>query len=194
MVILGLLLFAAAVVGGAEMAISNRAGDVGFEVFGYGLAASPATVFALGAVTMAVAVLGVFLVTGYAQRHRTTRREAKHRIRDEQTATRLGDVDRTNAELVAEVDRLRAELAAHERAEATMGGVTVPPGAGNVTYGDQVSDAVRSDTIAQTGRFDPYPADGASRDVRTDRERAADRDLERDEDKAGVLERFRGRD
>jgi hypothetical protein len=202
MVVLGLLLLAAAVVGGAEMTISNRAGDVGFEVFGNGFAASPAALFVLGAITMGVALLGLYLVTGAFQRRRAYRRDAKHRVRTEETATRLDETTQTAAELAEENDRLRGELAAHQRAEATLGGVAVPPGTGNVAYGDQVSDAVRSDTIAQTGRFDPYPTEGGTASgaaVNTDGDRvpAGVRDETRDEradgtEKAGVLDRFRG--
>lgn len=195
MVVLGLLLLAAAVVGGAEMTISNRAGDVGFEVFGNGFATTPAGLFVLGAITMGVALLGLYLITGAVQRRRTYRRDAKHRVRTEETQTRLGEVDQTNAELVEENDRLRAELAAHERAEATLGGVAVPPGVGNVAYGDQVTDAVRSETISETGHFDPYP----TADATTTHGRAVDTDTvdvtdstDRNDDKAGILERFRG--
>jgi hypothetical protein len=197
MAILGLLLLAAATVAGVEMTIGNRIGDVGFEVFGYGLAATPATVFLLGALTMAVAALGAFLITGAFQRRRAVRRDARHAVRYEDTQQRLGTVERTNEELVAENDRLRAALADRDRAAATMGGVAVPPGAGTVAYGDQVSDAVRSDTIADTGRFDPYPTEGgtvsgAAVNTEADRFERDGYDGDRTDDKAGILGRFRG--
>ncbi|HEX8001856.1 MAG TPA: hypothetical protein VF519_04090 [Mycobacteriales bacterium] len=152
MAILGLLLLAAAVVAGVELVVSNLNG-AGFEIFGTSFTADLATVFLLGAITMAVATLGAFLVTGAFQRRRVHRYDAKHRATEE----RLGEFDRTNAELVAENDRLRGELAQERRAAATLGGVAVPPGTGDVPYGDQISDAVRSESISDTGRFDPYP-------------------------------------
>jgi multisubunit Na+/H+ antiporter MnhC subunit len=192
MVILGLLLLAAAVVAGTEMTISNYGPDVSFEVFGLGFGAPLATVFLLGAITMAVATLGTFLVTGALQRRREVRTTGKHRATIEETQTRLGDVERENVELAEENERLRTELADRQRAEATMGGVAVPPGVGNVAYGDQISDAVRSETITDTGRFDPYPTDHGTTDggaVNTEADRF---DGERTDDKAGVLGRFRG--
>lgn len=201
MVILGLLLLAAAVVAGVEMVVSNL-GGTGFEVFGYSFTADLATVFLLGAITMAVGTLGTFLVTGALQRRRMHRYTAKHR----ETEQRLGEFDRTNAELVEENDRLRAELANERRSAATLGGVAVPPGTGDVPYGDQVTDAVRAET-------DPYPVspidevrpttidntkfdDDALRVGAAGRRREIDVDRGTDtatgEDKAGVLGRFRG--
>ena len=193
MVILGLLLLALAVVAGVEMVVSNLDG-LGFEMFGYSFTADLATVFLLGAITMAVGTLGTFLVTGALQRRRMRKYRAKHRHTEE----RLGEFDRTNAELVEENDRLRAELAEERRAAATMGGVAVPPGTGDVPYGDQVSDAVRSETISDTGRFDPYPVSpvGEVRPQTIDNTTFDDDHLRRDgatgEEKAGVLGRFRG--
>lgn len=199
MAILGLLLLAAAVVAGVEFGVSNTA-DTSFEVFGYGLSGPVASVFVLGALTMAVATLGTFLITGAFQRRRTVATTAKHRA----TEQRLGEYDATNAELVEENDRLRAELAEERRAAATMGGVAVPPGAGDVPYGDQVTDATRSQTISDTGRFEPYP----TRDDRPqtidntkfddDRVRTGARRYDGNgdgdvtgEEKAGILGRFR---
>jgi hypothetical protein len=193
MVILGLLLLAAAVVAGVELVVSNLDG-VGFEVFGTSFSADLATVFLLGAITMAVATLGTFLVTGALQRHRTRRYVAKH----QETETRLGEIDSTNAELVAENDRLRAELAEERRAAATLGGVAVPPGVGDVSYGDQITDAARSTAISDTGRFDPYPTqgvDGTTRPDTIDNTKFDDDHLrvtQTGEEKAGVLGRFRG--
>lgn len=199
MVILGLLLLAAAVAAGLEFGLSNL-GDVSFEVFGTGLEASLATVFILGALTMAVATLGTFLITGSFQRRIHHRYEAKHRVQREAVDEKLTDYDRTNAELVEENDRLRGELAQERRAAATMGGVAVPPGVGNVAYGDQVSDAVRSESISETGRFDAYPD---SIDLTTTGRRPATIDNTKfdddelmtrtGEEKAGVLGRFRDR-
>jgi hypothetical protein len=162
MVILGLLLLAAAGVAGTEMAINNPAG-VDYAFFGHVYTVPIYAVFLLGALVMAVGTLGAFMITGAFQRRRAYRRDAKHAVRTEDTNTRLGTVERTNAELVEENDRLRAELTEHQRAAATLGGVAVPPGVGDVAYGDQVSDAVRSETISDTGRFDPYPTDGGTR-------------------------------
>jgi uncharacterized integral membrane protein len=162
MVILGLLLLAAAGVAGTELAINNSTG-VEYVFFGHVYTIPVYSVFLLGALVMAVGTLGAFLITGAFQRRRAVRRDAKHAVRTEDTQTRLGTVEQTNAELVAENDRLRAELADHQRAAATLGGVAVPPGVGDVAYGDQVSDAVRSETISDTGRFDPYPTEGGTR-------------------------------
>jgi hypothetical protein len=194
--ILGLLILAVATVAGTELVVSNNGPNVGLEFFGFGFQGPLAAVFLFGAITMAVAILGAFMITGALQRRRVRRVEGKHRARIEDTEKRLGHVERVNAELVEENERLRTELADHQRAAATMGGVAVPPGAGNVAYGDQVSDAVRSETISDTGRFDPYPTEqgtvsGAA--VNTEAERFdGERDGERDDDKAGILGRFRG--
>ena len=198
MAILGLLLLAAAIVVGAELVVSNL-GATEFELFGTTLGADIATVFLLGAITMAVATLGAFLVTGTFQRRRISRYQAKHRVTEE----RLGEFDRTNADLVEENDRLRSELAQERRAAATLGGVAVPPGTGDVPYGDQVTDAVRSDT----GRFDPYPVSpvGDGPPATIDNTKFDDDNLRvgaagttdgrttaTGEEKAGVLGRFRG--
>jgi membrane protein implicated in regulation of membrane protease activity len=202
MVILGLLLLAAAVVAGVELVVSNL-GAVGFEVFGTSMTADLATVFLLGAITMAVATLGTFLITGAFQRRRGHRYEAKHR----QTEERLGEYDRTTAELVEENDRLRGELAEERRAAATLGGVAVPPGVGDVAYGDQITDAARSEAISDTGRFDPYPTTPPVSPVSEVRPQTIDNTKFDDdhlrvgangdsratgEEKAGVLGRFRG--
>ena len=186
MAIVGLLILAAALAVGVETSIGNRAG-VGLEAFGQIYVLPVSVIFLVGATLATIALLGLFMVTGAAQRRRATRTEAKHRMRSEETESRLIDTDRTNADLVEENDRLRAELTAERRAAATMGGVTVPPGAGDVAYGDQVSDAVRSDTISDTGKFEPYPADrgGSTIDVSDSRH-----DEHRD-DKASMLGRFR---
>jgi len=198
MVVLGLLLLAAAVAVGVEFSVSNL-GNTGFEVFGTSMTASIATVFVLGALTMAIATLGTFLVTGALQRRRTTRYAAKHRIERQETSTKLDEYDRTTAELVEENDRLRAELNEERTAAATLGGVAVPPGAGDVPYGDQVSDAVRSNTITDTGRFEPYPTSPVEevRPQTIDNTRFDDDHLRTGtgatgEDKAGVIGRFRG--
>ncbi|HWL36681.1 MAG TPA: hypothetical protein VNQ77_10845 [Frankiaceae bacterium] len=197
MAILGLLLLAAAAVFGVETAVSNQTG-LPIEVFGESRNVPVYVVFLLGALAMAVATLGTFMITGSFQRRRHVRRDAKHRIREEEVSTRLDDTTRTNAELIEENDRLRAELNSERRAAATMGGVAVPPGAGNVAYGDQVSDAVRSDTISDTGRFDPYPTergvDGAvnTEGVRYDGTAHDTADGTRHDDKAGIVGRFRG--
>ena len=192
MAILGLLLLAAAVVVGVEAGVSNTR-DINLEVFGqtYGIPVN--VVMLVGALLATVAVLGLFMITGTFQRRRHLRRDAKHRMVREETDARLADTDRTAGELAAENDRLRAELTAERRAAATMGGVAVPPGAGNVAYGDQVSDAVRSDTISDTGRFDPYPADrGTDHVANTDGVRYdGTADTTASEEKAGVIGRFR---
>ena len=200
MAILGLLLLAAATVAGVELTISNRAGSLDFEAFGYTFAgSSTAGVFLLGALTMAVALLGLFMITGAFQRRRHVATVGKHRARIEETEGRLGEVEQTNAELARENDELRTRLADHERAMATMGGVAVPPGVGDVAYGDQVSDAVRSETITDTGRFDPYPTEGGTTSgaavntgTRYDGETVDVTDHTTDNDKAGVVGRFRG--
>jgi hypothetical protein len=193
MAILGLLILAAATALGVETVLATRATDVGFHIWGESFTASLAVVFLLGAVVMACAILGAFLITGAFQHRRVRRVEAKHRLRREETETRLSDVDSTNAELVEENERLRGELAAERRAAATMGGVAVPPGAGSVAYGDQVSDAVRSDTISDTGRYEPYPAERADGTTAADTvDVRDDADVEtRHDDKAGIVGRFR---
>ena len=194
MAILGLLLLAAAVVVGVETGLSNTR-DVNVEVFGttYGIPMN--VVFLLGALIATVAVLGLFMITGAFQRRRTVRREARHRTRDEEVSTRLTETDGTNAELVEENDRLRNELMAERRAAATMGGVAVPPGAGNVAYGDQVSDAVRSDTISDTGRYEPYPTEHGTvhNGVAHNDTARYDGDTTDADEKADVIGRFRNR-
>ena len=203
MVIIGLLLLAAATAAGVEMTLSTRAADVGFEVFGQSFTMPLASVFLLGAALMAIAVLGAFMITGALQRRRVVHREAKHRVVTEDLGTRVNELDTLNADLVAENDRLRAELAEHQRAEATLGGVAVPPGVGDVAYGDQVSDAVRSQTISETGRFDPYPTEAetgvttGTTGVNGTRVGAAARDedvvdLDAADEKARVVGRYRG--
>ena len=199
MVILGLLLLAAAGVVGTEMAISNPTG-VPFEVFGNGYTVPVYAVFLLGALLMTVAILGAFMITGALQRRRVVRHDAKHRVRVEDYETRVAELERSNAELIAENDRLNGVVADHERAVATMGGVAVPPGVGDVAYGDQVSDAVRSNTITDTGRFDPYPTEGGTVSGAAVNTEAARDDAagttgvtgtDRTDDKAGVVGRFR---
>ena len=191
MAILGLLLLAAAAVIGVETAASNRE-TVIVETFGTFSAVPMGVVFLAGALVATLALLGLFMITGTFQRRRHLRATAKHRMRDEEASTRLTDTDSTNAELVEENDRLRAELAAERRAAATMGGVAVPPGVGNVAYGDQVSDAVRSDTISGTGRFEPYPTErGVNAPVNAEAARY-DGDGATGDEKAGVVGRFRG--
>ena len=190
MAILGLLLLAAAVVVGVEVGVSNTS-DVGFEAFNTSFTAPLSVVFLIGALLMTVAILGLFTITGAFQRRRRLRVENKHRMR--RTEARVGETQQTAAELAEENDRLRAELEAERRAAATMGGVAVPPGAGTPAYGDQVSDAVRSETISRTGHFDPYPADGTGRTIDvTGRDDRAERDAA--EEKASVLGRFRHTD
>jgi multisubunit Na+/H+ antiporter MnhC subunit len=195
MVIIGLLLLAAATVAGVEMTLSTRAADVGFEVFGNSFTMPLASVFLLGAVVMALALLGAFMITGALQRRRAVHRDARHRVNDENLSTRVSELDSLNADLVAENDRLRAEIAEHQRAEATLGGVAVPPGVGQVAYGDQVSDAVRSQTITETGRFDPYPTEAGAATTTGTRVGAAARDdvvdLDEADDKARVVGKFR---
>lgn len=188
MAILGLILVAIAAVVGAETALSNES-TVTVETFGLFSALPVWAIFLVGALCALVATLGLFLITGSAQRRRVVRRDAKHRMRDQQTV--VTDTERTSAELAEENDRLRAELAAERRAAATMGGVAVPPGTGDVPYGDQVSDAVRSDTISQTGHFEPYPAESRRADTEAVR---YDGDAATADDKAGVIGRFRGTD
>lgn len=193
MAILGLLLLAVAAVVGVELAVSNDTRVV-VELFGTYSAVPLSVLFLVGTLVATVALLGLFMITGTLQRKRRSTVAAKHRAEREQTQTQLTEYDRTTAELVEENDRLRAELSSERRAAATMGGVAVPPGAGNVAYGDQVSDAVRSDTISDTGRFDPYPVDhGNDSAVNTEAVRydgTATNDT--GDDKAGVVGRFRG--
>lgn len=184
MAIIGLLLLAAAVTFGVELGVSSL-NTTGFEVFGTAFTTDVATVFVLGALTMAVATLGAFMITGAFQRRRAYRTEARHRVRQEETDTKLTDYDRTTGELVEENDRLRAELAAERRAAATMGGVAVPPGAGDVAYGDQVTDAVRSDTVSE--RVTPYPSEPVSPVA----EVTPDTDTRAGAEKADVVGRFR---
>lgn len=181
MVILGLLILAAAAALGVETVLATRGTDVTFTMWGETLTASVAVWFLLGAVLMTVAVFGLFLITGAVQRRRGHRVAARHRIQEERTGERLSAADETVAGLAEENERLRNELAAERRAAATMGGVAVPPGAGNVTYGDQVGDAVRSTTISDTGRYEPYPTEPAPAATPV-----------QSEEKAGVLGRFRG--
>jgi len=161
MAILGLLILAAAALVGVETALSNRS-DVVVEMFGRYSTVPMSVVMLFGALLATFAIFGLFLITGTIQRRRRRRLDAKHRVVEEETSTRLTDIDRTNAELVEENDRLRAELAAERRAAATLGGIAVPPGAGDVAFGDQISDAVRSDTVSETGRYEPYPTEAAT--------------------------------
>ena len=187
MAILGLIILAVAAVFGVEAAVSNRGTSTGFEAFGTSYTAPVSEVFLAGVVTMAVAALGTYLVTRALHRRRTRRTTARHTEEREQTQNRVNELDATNRELVEENDRLRAELNDHRRAAATMGGVAVPAGVGNVAYGDQVSDAVRSDTISDTGRFEPYPVEhGNDGAVNSEAWR------QESEEKAGILGRFRG--
>jgi hypothetical protein len=189
MAILGLLLIAAAAVAGVELAVSNL-GGVSFEVFDYGFTTTLAGLFGLGALTMAVAALGLWMITASFRRRRRAKYEAKHR----ETGQRLTEVDRTNAELVEENDRLRAELTEERRAAATLGGVAVPPGVGDVAFGDQVTDAARSNAITDTGRFDPYPTvhtgtgDGRTQTI----DNTHFDDTRTGAEKASVVGRFRG--
>lgn len=189
MAILGLLLLAAAVVAGVEFGVSNL-GDTSFEVFGYTYTTTVAGLFLLGVATMAVAALGLWMISHSVRRRRRAKYDAKHR----QTGERLTEVDRTNAELVEENDRLRAELTEERRAAATLGGVAVPPGVGDVGYGDQVTDAARSNAITDTGRFDPYPTTtpvtGEGRPQTIDNTHFDD--TRTGEEKASVVGRFRG--
>lgn len=188
MAILGLLILAAAAVFGVETALSNRGADVGFEVFGTSYTAPVSVLFLVGAITMAVAILGLFMITGALHRRRTRHVKARDMQQREESHNHLTQLDTTNRELIEENDRLRAELNDHRRAEATMGGVAVPAGAGDVSYGDQVSDAVRSDTISDTGRFEPYPTEhGNDGAVNTEAGR-----YENSNEKVGILGRFRG--
>jgi uncharacterized membrane protein YciS (DUF1049 family) len=193
MAILGLLLLAAATVVGIELAVSNDSRVV-VELFGTYSVVPVSVVFLVGALLTTVALLGLFMITGTLQRKRHRTVVAKHRAEREETQTQLGEYDRTTAELVEENDRLRAELASERRAAATMGGVAVPPGAGQVAYGDPVSDAVRSDTISDTGRFDPYPIEhGNDSAVNTEAVRYdGTATTDNADDKAGVVGRFRG--
>lgn len=192
MAIVGLLLLAAAIAVGAETVNSNWTTDV-VEVFGTRSAVPTSVIFLFGALCATVAIFGLQLITGAFQRRRRNRVDAKHRMRREETETRLTDIDGANAELVEENDRLRAELAAERRAAATLGGVAVPPGAGNVAYGDQVSDAVRSDTISQTGHFEPYPIDrGTDGVINTEAMRTHDTAGPGTEEHAGFTGRLRG--
>lgn len=187
MAILGLLLIAAAVAAGVEFGLSNL-GDSGFEAFEQTFTTTTAGIFGLGAATMAVAAFGWMLVAHSLRRRRRTKYEARHR----ETGERLNEVDSTNAELAEENERLRNELMEERRAAATMGGVAVPPGVGDVGYGDQVTDAARSNAISDTGRFDPYPttATGDGRPQTIDNTRFDDSTA--GSEKAGVVGRFRG--
>ena len=159
MAILGLLFLAAAAVLGVETALSNRGDFMTVEAFDRTYSLTMSELFIGGVVCGAVAVFGLWLIVGSVARSRRGRMVAKHRVRAEDTQAELTNVNQTASELAEENDRLRNELAAERRSAATMGGVAVPPGAGNVPYGDQVSDAVRSNTISDTGHFDPYPAE-----------------------------------
>ena len=183
MIVLGLLILAAATALGVETVLATRGTDATFTIWSETFTASVAVWFLVGAVVMACALLGLFLVTGSLQRRRRVSVVAKHRERDVHMEDLLENTDRTNAELVEENDRLRNELAAERRSAATLGGVAVPPGVGDVPYGDQVGDAVRSDTIATTGHYDPYPGEQQPQIVMPDVS----------EEKADVIGRFRGK-
>lgn len=190
MAILGLLLLAAAAVLGVETALSNRGDFMTVEAFDRTYSLTMSELFLVGTAVGAAALLGLWMLFGSIARSRRRRMVAKHRVRAEDTQTELTNVGQTAAELAEENDRLRNELAAERRAAATMGGVAVPPGAGNVAYGDQVSDAVRSNTISDTGRFDPYPAEtGHDGAVNTEAGRA---DGHTDGSHAGVTGNLRG--
>lgn len=188
MVILGLLLLAGAAVLGVETALSNRGDFMTVEAFDRTYTLAMSELLLAGIACGAAAVLGLWMIVGSIARGRRRRVTAKHRLRAEESQTELSTVGQTAAELAEENDRLRNELAAERRAAATMGGVAVPPGAGNVAYGDQVSDAVRSDTISQTGHFEPYPTErGTDGAVNTEAGRTGTHDTH-----AGVTGNLRG--
>jgi uncharacterized integral membrane protein len=186
MAILGLLLLAAATAVGIEFAISNTA-TTGFEIFGNPYVASLGTIALLGAAVGAVAALGVWMMWSSFRRRQVRRTATKHRVRIDDLKTRVAELEQVNADLVAETDRLRAELTAHELAEATLGGVAVPPGVGDVPYGDQVTDAMHKEVVdlTENGRPEPYPTERAG--GRHEHDHAME-----GEQKAGVVGRFRG--
>ncbi|MDQ1712312.1 MAG: hypothetical protein QOE45_1762 [Frankiaceae bacterium] len=179
MAILGLLLVAVAAAAGVEFVISNTA-TVGWEVYGYTFVSPLATIVLFGAIAGAVATLGLWMVVASFRRRRVRHTVAKHRFRVDELQNRLAELERVNAELVADNERLRAELQAHVLTEATLGGVAVPPGVGDVAYGDQITDTVHKEMVDLTEQgAQPYPPDGVH-----DHAAEADR-------KASVLGRFR---
>ena len=192
MAILGLLLLAAATALGVETVLSNRGGFTTVEAFDRSYSFTTSEIVLVGAAFGAAVVLGLWMVLGSLTRARRKRNVARHRVRAEDTQTQLTTVGQTAAELAEENDRLRNELAAERRSAATMGGVAVPPGAGDVAYGDQVSDAVRSDTISQTGHFDPYPADRGTDGVVNTEAGRADTRTDTTGSHAGVTGNLRG--
>ncbi len=154
MAILGLILVVVSIGAGAELALSNRT-EVGGEAFGYAAtSATPMAFLLAGALLALVAALGLLLITGGLARRRRRRRAATHLVAASEA---------TSEDLLAENRRLRDELAGERRERAAFGDVAVPPravlpGAVDPPYGDQVS-AVRPTTIAETGRYEPYPDD-----------------------------------
>jgi uncharacterized integral membrane protein len=202
MAILGLLLLAAATAVGVEFVLSNTA-TTGFEVFGYAFVSPLATVVLYGAIAGAVAMLGLWMIVGSLRRRRVRKSLGKHRVQIDELQVRAGELEQLNAELVRENDRLRADLQAHQLAEATLGGVAVPPGVGQVAFGDQITDSVRKETIDITDgtldrtrdgrgddRVEPYPTE--VRDHDHDHDHADHDHTGEAEQKASVLGRFRG--
>jgi uncharacterized integral membrane protein len=182
MAVLGLLLVAVAAAAGVEFVLSNTA-TTGFEVFGYTFVSPLATIAIFGAIAGAVAMLGLWMIVASFRRRRMRKQLGKHRIQIDELQVRAGELDQLNAELVRENDRLRADLQAHQLAEATLGGVAVPPGTGAVPYADQISDTVHKDTLdltdgASAGRTDPYPTEAHDHTAEAER-------------KASVLGKFR---
>lgn len=109
MVVLGLLLLLAAVGVGADVAIKNTA-SIDVNAFGQTFSLSPGWLFVVGAVTGAVALLGLsMMLTGGARARRRRRSLAE-------TRSSVGELQADRDRLAEEVERERAARVSAEQA------------------------------------------------------------------------------
>ncbi|MCU4185654.1 hypothetical protein K6U06_14900 [Acidiferrimicrobium sp. IK] len=110
MIVIGLLLLAAAAAFGVDVVVTNSHRVVSPSAFGQSLGVhTDWWVFVIGAITGAVALLGLALMTGGAGRARRNRRMAR---RNGELTAALAERDRLaqhNQALVAERDRMAGE-------------------------------------------------------------------------------------
>ena len=150
MVLLGLLLIAAAAVVGVEVVRVNMvATDVeafGTTITGYSLG----SLFLAGVAAGVLACFGLWLMKAGFSRRRHRRMELKNVVNERETIVTEKETELDG--LAEENERLRAEIEAERRERLTMGGVAVPPGVDG-SYGDQISDTVYKERVA-----DAYPS------------------------------------
>jgi hypothetical protein len=109
MVLLGLLLLAASVVVGAEVAMSNTATST-FEAFGQDFAdMTLGGFFLVGCAVGALALLGLWMMMGGLRLSRRRRLENKHVVHE--TRTRADELEDENDELRHELARMRESAA-----------------------------------------------------------------------------------